>query len=486
PGGVERQLAPQQMIPRLDVADEPFGPGRRPLHGATEPPRRPRERHVLRIHLDLRAEAAADVRRDTAHALDRDAQDPREVRRQLVDALKPGVQRVAPGAGVPLSERGARLEKAGDEPVVDQSQARDVRGGRDRARGGLRVAAFPVVGAVLLDAGVQARGAFGERRDGGEHRRPLGVAHPRGVGGIARRGWRGRDDDREGLAGVAHGVRRERVPRRLGERRPVTAPDAAAALGDQGRNGADPVGDEIAPGEHAEHVFEGQRGLRIDGHHVGVGVRRADERRVRLFRRVPVFGVAPLTGQQAKIFAPLDRRADPIDPSWLRHTGQDTLPGSGPLIPKETIMSYDVKVEDIEYLRHGNTPYLATLYRPQPTAMRPLDPRYRAVPLASAPAVAATLRCVIMTSPVIDPLGRYRYEKDVIAKGRPYPVAADELLPCHDAYWKTEEAMAEGAPAGALERGEKVQLPPVLYLQGTDDHAHPRPHLDRFVAAYRN
>ena len=45
--------------------------------------------------------------------------------------------------------------------------------------------------------------------------------------------------------------------------------------------------------------------------------------------------------------------------------------------------------------------------------------------------------------------------------------------------------MAEGAPAGALERGEKVQLPPVLYLQGTDDHAHPRPHLDRFVAAYR-
>ena len=28
-------------------------------------------------------------------------------------------------------------------------------------------------------------------------------------------------------------------------------------------------------------------------------------------------------------------------------------------------MSYDVKVEDIEYLRHGNTPYLATIYRPQ-------------------------------------------------------------------------------------------------------------------------
>ena len=118
-------------------------------------------------------------------------------------------------------------------------------------------------------------------------------------------------------------------------------------------------------------------------------------------------------------------------------------------------------------------------------AMRPFDPRYSALPLASAPKLDATVRCVIMTSPVIDPLGRYRYAKDLKAKGAPFPVNVDELIPCHDAYWKTEEAMNEGAPAGALERGEKVQLPPVLYLQGTDDAAHPRPHLDRFVAAYR-
>ena len=45
--------------------------------------------------------------------------------------------------------------------------------------------------------------------------------------------------------------------------------------------------------------------------------------------------------------------------------------------------------------------------------------------------------------------------------------------------------MDEGAPATALEKGEKVELPPVLYLQGTEDIAHPRPNLDRFVAAYR-
>jgi acetyl esterase/lipase len=119
-------------------------------------------------------------------------------------------------------------------------------------------------------------------------------------------------------------------------------------------------------------------------------------------------------------------------------------------------------------------------------AMRPFDPRYGALPQpAGAPAADATVRCVVLTSPVIDPLGRYHYAKDLKAKGQPYPPLVDEVLPCHDAYWQTEAAMSEGTPAVALERGERVQLPPVLYVQGSEDLAHPRPHLERFVAAYR-
>jgi acetyl esterase/lipase len=119
-------------------------------------------------------------------------------------------------------------------------------------------------------------------------------------------------------------------------------------------------------------------------------------------------------------------------------------------------------------------------------AMRPFDPRYGALPPPpGAPAADATVRCVIMTSPVIDPLGRYQYAKQLQARGQPYPPLVDEVLPCHDAYWQSEAAMAEGSPVRALERGEAVRLPPVLYLQGSDDLAHPRAHLDRFVAAYR-
>ena len=92
---------------------------------------------------------------------------------------------------------------------------------------------------------------------------------------------------------------------------------------------------------------------------------------------------------------------------------------------------------------------------------------------------------MILCAPVIDPLGRYHYARKLKAAGPPYPPLVDEVLPCHDAYWQTEEAMAEGCPALALEKGEKVELPPALYLQGTEDLAHPRPQLDRFVAAYR-
>jgi acetyl esterase len=119
-------------------------------------------------------------------------------------------------------------------------------------------------------------------------------------------------------------------------------------------------------------------------------------------------------------------------------------------------------------------------------AMRPRDPRYAAIPLpAGAPAIDASVRAVIMLWPVIDPLGRYHYAKTLKAGGPPYPDIVDRVLPCHDQFWQTEAAMAEGNPVMALERGERVELPPVLYLQGTRDVAHPRPHLDRFVAEYR-
>lgn len=119
-------------------------------------------------------------------------------------------------------------------------------------------------------------------------------------------------------------------------------------------------------------------------------------------------------------------------------------------------------------------------------AMKPRDPKYAALPLpAGSPTIDGSVRCAVLCWPVIDPLSRYRYAKALKAGGAPYPDVVDRVLPGHDAYWRTEEAMAEGNPTLALERGEAVETPPVVYIQGSRDMAHPRPDLDRFVAGYR-
>ena len=118
--------------------------------------------------------------------------------------------------------------------------------------------------------------------------------------------------------------------------------------------------------------------------------------------------------------------------------------------------------------------------------MRPDDPRYAALSNPEgAAAVDGTLACVIMVSPVIDPLGRYLYAKGLRQDVTPPEGMAERTPPMHEQYWGTEEAMAEGAPARILERGEKTSLPPTLALRRDYEAAHPRPDFDEFVGQYR-
>lgn len=118
--------------------------------------------------------------------------------------------------------------------------------------------------------------------------------------------------------------------------------------------------------------------------------------------------------------------------------------------------------------------------------MRPNDPRYAALPSpAGATAVDGTLACVIMVSPVIDPLGRYLYAKGLRQDVTPPAGFADRVVPMHDQYWQTEAAMAEGAPARILASGERTALPPTLCLVRTYEAGHPRPDLEEFVRQYR-
>ncbi|MEQ8193640.1 MAG: alpha/beta hydrolase [Rhodospirillales bacterium] len=127
-------------------------------------------------------------------------------------------------------------------------------------------------------------------------------------------------------------------------------------------------------------------------------------------------------------------------------------------------------------------------------AMRPFDPRYALLPLRDdAPDIDATVACVGMAWPVINPLSRYRHALR-IRKTDPSAAWVKDIPECHDRYWKTETAMAEGNPVLALEAGEPVQTPPTLWIQGQPDPQHdyrdPDSPLDlnepeRFVQDYR-
>lgn len=118
--------------------------------------------------------------------------------------------------------------------------------------------------------------------------------------------------------------------------------------------------------------------------------------------------------------------------------------------------------------------------------MRPHDARYAALPApAGAGGVDGTLACVIMISPVIDPLGRYLYAKGLRSDCTPPEGVGAQWPPMHEQYWGTEEAMAEGAPARMLARGEKTALPPTLTLRRAYEASHPRPDFDEFIDQYR-
>lgn len=109
-------------------------------------------------------------------------------------------------------------------------------------------------------------------------------------------------------------------------------------------------------------------------------------------------------------------------------------------------------------------------------AMRPRDKRYAAAALMSDAAVDASAAYVALCWSIVDPLARFRM---VSGNGN------QRLVDAHNAYWPSEEAMAEGNPQMILERGEPAALPPCLLIQGTSDDNVTPDMADRFDAAYR-
>jgi acetyl esterase len=111
------------------------------------------------------------------------------------------------------------------------------------------------------------------------------------------------------------------------------------------------------------------------------------------------------------------------------------------------------------------------------TAIRPDDARYRVLPLAEAPDLDAKLAYVVSGWGVLFPLERYKLAKE---KGD------QEIIKSHEIFFSNEDVQVEATPALAIERGEKVYLPPALVFQGTMDQWTPPALAERFAADYRN
>lgn len=110
------------------------------------------------------------------------------------------------------------------------------------------------------------------------------------------------------------------------------------------------------------------------------------------------------------------------------------------------------------------------------TAFRPRDPRYAALPLAEAPDLDASLAYLILPWPILDPYGRFIFAQDT---GR------DDIILSTRTFFNPWEGVWEASPTAILERGEAVERPPALIIQGTAD-ANVTPALQRrFAGAYQ-
>jgi acetyl esterase len=109
-------------------------------------------------------------------------------------------------------------------------------------------------------------------------------------------------------------------------------------------------------------------------------------------------------------------------------------------------------------------------------AMRPRDPRYNSIPLASAPNVDATVAYVAMRSPISNTFARYENAERRGNKG---------MVKNNQVFFNPWETIHESNPQEILERNEKVTPVPFLIMQGAlDDNMLPE-FQEKFAKTYK-
>ena len=209
---------------------------------------------------------------------------------------------------VVVAERGARLHGIRNQPVVDDMQPGDMRGGLDRGVGGGGVADRPVIDQIAVGFRMQLRRAGLERLRGVGDRRLLGVGDGDGLGRVARLALGLGHHDHHRVADIADPVDRQRRPGAHLHRRAVLGMDHPAA--DQI---ADAVRLELAAGQHADDARHAFRRLDVDPDDVGMRMRAAHEHCVLHAGHHHVVDIAAGAGDEALVFLARNACADAFD-----------------------------------------------------------------------------------------------------------------------------------------------------------------------------
>ena len=109
-------------------------------------------------------------------------------------------------------------------------------------------------------------------------------------------------------------------------------------------------------------------------------------------------------------------------------------------------------------------------------AMRPRDPRYGSIPLAGAPNVDGSVTYVAMRSPISNTFARFENAQH---RGR------EKMVKYNTVFFNPWESIHESNPQEILERKERINLVPLLIMQGAlDDNVLPSMQ-ENFVKTYQ-
>jgi hypothetical protein len=265
---------------------------------------------VTRVHGDLVAEAAADVRGDDLDVLLRQSRDEREHGAMRVRRLRGHVDRRLPGRRIDVRDAAAALERRGMAARIVRDEPDHLVGFGERLLGRFCVAGLPVVDPVVLlvflvvadhrrvrfEPGLRA-GDDGERVvvDVDQLERVVRDVHVLG------------DDARDLLPLHAHLVGREHGLRVAGERR---HPCEVVLREDVPRH------DHDDPGQLA-------RTRRVDRVDLGVRERAAQDRHVEHVRELDVLDVGAAADDEARVLLALDALAQPTTAALGLDGGHD-------------------------------------------------------------------------------------------------------------------------------------------------------------------